>query len=121
VRQASLPAATTVPAPSLPAGIDWPTRPAMAFISAGGTWARTTGRSAVPVMRAVAMSAAPNRLPMSEGLIGVASTRIRISSSAGTGTGTSASDSSSTPSALTSERSCRAVVGRVMGTTACGR
>jgi hypothetical protein len=42
------PAATTVPAPSLPTGSDWPTRPAMAFISAGGTWARTTGRSAVP-------------------------------------------------------------------------
>ena len=108
------PAATTVPAPSLPAGSDCPTRPAMAFISAGGTWARTTGRSAAPVTRAVDMSAAPNSSPMSDGLIGVASTRISTSSAAGCGTGTSCSDISSTPSALIRVRSWGAVAGRVM-------
>ena len=33
---APLPAAITVPAPSLPTGIDWPSRPAIAFIAASG-------------------------------------------------------------------------------------
>jgi len=42
------PAATTVPAPSLPAGSDWPTRAAAARAAPGGSGAVTTGRSGVP-------------------------------------------------------------------------
>ena len=42
---------------------------------------------------------------MSDGLIGVASTRTTTSSSFGTGTGTRTSESSTSPSALTVERS----------------
>ena len=40
---AEVPAATTTPAPSLPTGIDWSTRPAMAFMSPAGMLAVTTG------------------------------------------------------------------------------
>ena len=74
------PAATTTPAPSLPTGIDWSTRPAMLFIRLSGMRAVTIGLAAVPEAVAVLMSAAPNSSPRSEGLIGVASTRTTTSS-----------------------------------------
>ena len=103
------PAATTVPAPSLPTGMDWPTRAAMLFIARSGTCAVTTGRAGVPEARAVAISAAPNSNPMSDGLMGVASMRTMTSSAAGSGVGTSCSEISSSPSGLMSERSCSPV------------
>ncbi len=98
------PVLITVPAPSLPTGIDSSSRPAMAFMAASGTFAVITGASLVPDDFAVVMSAAPIRSPMSDGLIGVASTRTTISSSAGSGVGTLTSDISSSPLFLISER-----------------
>ena len=111
---AAVPAATTTPAPSLPTGSDWSTRPAMAFMIPAGMLAVTTGRSAVPVCRAVLMSAAPNSSPRSDGLIGVASTRIRTSSGPGCVTGTSIIESSSSPLRFTSERICSEVFGTLV-------
>src|SRR6266581_9576788 len=48
-----VPAWTTTPAPSLPTGSDSSKRPAIAFSTAGETFAVTTGRSAVPDALAV--------------------------------------------------------------------
>src|SRR5450756_1158397 len=64
------PVLTTIPAPSLPTGIDSSSRPAMAFIAASGTFAVTTGESFVPDALADVISAAPIRSPRSDGLIG---------------------------------------------------
>ena len=64
-----------------------------------------TGFAAVPDCLAVLMSAAPNRRPMSEGLMGAASTQTTTSSGLGTGVGTLTSESSSSPFARTRERS----------------
>ena len=100
------PALTTTPAPSLPAGIDWSTRPAMALISFSGMLAVTTELSAEPDTRAVLMSAAPKRSPRSEGLIGAASTRTTTSSGPGPGVGTRRRESSSVPVDFTRDRSC---------------
>ena len=69
------PAATTTPPPSLPTGIDSPTRAAIADIITGAIGAVTTGRSGVPDDVAAAMSAPPNSRPRSDGLIGAASIR----------------------------------------------
>ncbi len=105
---AELPAATTVPAPSLPTGRDCPSRPAMALMARSGTDAVTTGNSAVPEYLAVDMSAAPKSSPMSDGLMGVACTRNTISSAAGSGVGVLTKESSSShwaPVCLISERS----------------
>jgi hypothetical protein len=99
------PAWTTTPAPSLPTGSDWPTRPLIAFIAAGGMLAVTTGLSAGPEDFAVLMSAPPKSRPWSEGLMGEASTRTTTSSGLGSGMGTRASESSRVPSFLTVERS----------------
>ena len=99
------PASTTTPAPSLPAGIDWSTRPAMLLIGPSGMLAVITGFAAVPDCLAVLMSAAPNRRPMSEGLMGAASTRTTTSSGLGAGIGTLTSESSISPLARTRERS----------------
>ena len=87
-------------------GSDWPARSIIPRRSASGTGAVTTGASRVPENLALLMSAAPNRRPMSDGLIGVASMRTTTSSGPGSATGTRASDSSSSaPSSFTSERS----------------
>ncbi len=102
-----LPASTTTPAPSLPTGSDWPRRPAIAFNARSGTRAVATVRSPLPLDLRVSMSAAPNSRPMSDGLIGAASTRTTTSSGAGAGVSTLTSDSSSSPSGLISERSCK--------------
>src|SRR3954447_11163837 len=104
------PALMTTPAPSLPTAIDLSSRPAMAFIAPSGTFAVTTAASPVPEALAVDMSAAPTRRPRSEGLIGEASTRTRISSAEGSGIGTLASDNSSSPLFLISERSSSPVL-----------
>src|SRR5882757_4787466 len=104
------PVLTTTPAPSLPTGIDSSSRPAMAFIAPCGTFAVITGKALVPEAFAVDISAAPIRSPISDGLIGVASTRTTTSSSAGSGVGMLASDSSSSPLFLSSERSCSPVL-----------
>ena len=77
----------------------------MPFIAACGTRAVTTVPSPLPRAVSVARSAAPNSKPMSEGLIGVASTRSTTSSAAGSGVATRCSESSSSPFALMSERS----------------
>src|SRR5450830_1880416 len=60
---AEVPAATTVPAPSLPTGSDCPTRAAMAGMAATGTWALSTGRSGLPAACTVPRSAAPSSRP----------------------------------------------------------
>jgi hypothetical protein len=93
----------------------------MLFIARSGTCALTTGRAGVPETRAVAISAAPNNRPMSDGLMGVASMRTMTSSAAGSGVGTSCSEISSSPSALMSERSWSPVGAResVMGSPEC--
>src|SRR6195952_5810346 len=104
------PVLMTTPAPSLPTGIDWSSRPAMAFIAASGTLAVTMGASLVPDILAVDISAAPTRRPRSDGLIGEASTRTRTSSGPGSGVGTLASDNSSSPVFLISERSSSPVL-----------
>ena len=96
-----------MPAPSLPTGIDWSTRPAIARMNAGGTCAVTLP----PAALAVETSAAPSSRPRSEGFSGEASTFTRISSPVGAATGTSASDSSSCPPEVMSERSCRPLEG----------
>ena len=70
------PAATTVPAPSLPTSMDVPTRAARPRMAASGMGAMTTGRSADPLATAAAMSAPPNSSPLSEGLWGAASPRL---------------------------------------------
>src|SRR3954471_14206778 len=104
------PALMTTPAPSLPTGIDSSSRPAMAFIAPSGTFAVTTAASPLPDALAVDISAAPTRRPRSDGLIGEASTRTRISSGPGSGIGTLASDNSSSPLFLISERSSSPVL-----------
>src|SRR5215475_14789774 len=104
-----VPALTTVPAPSLPTGIDWSSRAPSMVIAPGGTWAVTLALSPLPEALAALMSAGPSSRPRSDGLIGVASTLITTWSSPGSGTGTLISDSSSSPLFLISERSSRAV------------
>ena len=99
------PAWTTTPAASLPTGNDCSSRPAKAFITAGGMLAVTMGLSAVPEALALLMSAPPNRSPWSEGLIGEASIRTTTSSGFGSGVGRLASDISTMPSFFTVERS----------------
>ena len=111
------PAATTVPAPSLPTGIGLSTRAESPFSTASFNVAVMTGRSDVPATVAVAMSAPAMRTPRSDGLIGEASTRTSTSLAAGEGTGTSCSESSSVPRDVTNERSSSALSGKsaVMG------
>ena len=103
------PAATTVPAPSLPVAIGLPTRPAAALMAASGSGAVTTGRSAEPPATAAVTSAPARSRPMSDGLIGDASTRTITSPGPGSGTGTVSRDSSTVWSALTSDCSCKVV------------
>ena len=100
------PAATTVPAPSLPAGSDCPTRAAAARAAAAASGAAMTGRSGEPSVMASAMSAPANSSPRSEGLIGAASIRMTTWCGSGAATSTSASDSSTVWDAVTSVRSC---------------
>src|SRR6516165_5933230 len=106
------PAATTVPAPSLPTGSDLSSRAESAPREAPPTEAVTMGRSGVPATVAVFMSALAMRRPRSDGLIGEASTRTNTSLAPGVGTGTSSSESSSLPPDVTNERSARAVSGK---------
>ena len=106
------PAATTVPAPSLPTGSDWSSRAASPFNEDCPMGAVTTGRSGVPATVASDMSAVATRRPRSEGLIGAASTRTNTSLCPGIGTATSCSESSRLPAEVTSERSSSAVSGK---------
>ena len=69
------PAATTVPAPSLPTGSGLLTRAESPPSAPAGNDAVTLGRSGVPATVAVDMSAPAMRTPKSDGLIGEASTR----------------------------------------------
>ncbi len=105
------PAATTGPAPSLPTGIEMPTRPATARMAASGSGAVTTGLSGGPLATAAATSAPASSNPRSEGLMGVASTRTSTSVGPGSGTSTVSRDSWIVWSAVTSDRSCSAVAG----------
>jgi len=109
VAAAEEPAATTVPAPSLPTGSDSPTLAAAARIAPGLSGAVTTGRSAVPPAVAWVTSAPAKSSPRSEGLMGAASTRTTTWCGAGVGTATSSSDNVTVSDAVTSERSCSAV------------
>src|SRR5579863_3350044 len=104
------PVLITVPAPSLPTGIDSSSRPAIDRIAASGTLAVTIGASLVPDVLAVAMSAAPTNRPRSDGLIGDASTRTTTSSADGSGVGRLTNDISSSPLFLINERSCSPVL-----------
>ena len=91
---AASPAATTVPAPSLPTGIACPTRAAIARRAPSGI---------VATMRpspysALSRSAGPKSRPRSDGLIGAASTRTTTSCPVGGGRLSSASSTISRPS-----------------------
>src|SRR5271154_2098704 len=111
------PAATTVPAPSLPTGSGLSTRAESPASARSPNDAVTTGRSGVPATVAVVMSAPGMSTPKSDGLIGEASTRTNTSLAAGVGTGTSCSESSSVPCDVTNERNSSALSGKsaVMG------
>src|ERR1700738_3811194 len=63
------PAATTVPAPSLPTGSGLSTRIERPSSAPAGNVAVTIGRCGVPATAAVAMSAPATRTPKSDGLI----------------------------------------------------
>src|ERR1700753_3765041 len=102
------PAATTVPAPSLPTGSDWSTRADSASNTFAPSGAVTIGRSGVPDTVAAVRSAAGTRTPRSDGVIGEASTRTNTSWAAGVGTGTSRRESSSVPCDVTNERNSSA-------------
>ena len=106
------PAATTVPAPSLPTGSDASSRADSPRSVPSLTDAVTTGRSDVPATVAVVMSAVATSKPRSDGLIGDASTWTNTWLAAGVGTGTSCSESSSTPCDVTNERSSSARSGK---------
>ena len=99
------PAATTTPPPSLPTGIDSPTRPAIAFRASGAILAVTVEAGPEPSNDAVSMSAPPKSSPRSDGLIGAASTRTSTSLSLGVGTSTVCKERRSVPPASTRERS----------------
>src|SRR5271169_5374861 len=116
------PAATTVPAPSLPTGSDLSTRAESARSVSFVSDAVITGRSGVPATCAVVMSAPARRSPKSDGLMGEASTRTNTWLTEGTGVGTSCSDSSSMPCDVTNERSSSALTGKsaVIGSFAVG-
>ena len=111
------PAATTVPAPSLPTGSDLSTRAESPPRPPAPNEAVTMGRAGVPATVAVVMSAPGMRTPKSEGLIGEASTRTNTSLAPGVGTGTSTNESSRVPFDVTNERSSSAFSGNsaVMG------
>mmetsp|Transcript_33378 Transcript_33378/g.95880 ORF Transcript_33378/g.95880 Transcript_33378/m.95880 type:complete len:262 (-) Transcript_33378:66-851(-) len=101
-----VPAFTTTPAPSLPAGSDWPTRAFRLGIRLAGMLAETTGLAAVPPTSwRVLMSAGPNRRPKSLGFMGAASMRTTTSCGFGSGMGTLTRDSSTEFPSLTSVRS----------------
>ena len=106
------PAATTVPAPSLPTGSDSSIRAESSPRAPAPNGAVTTGRSGVPAVVAFDMSAPATRSPKSDGLIGAASMRTKTWLSAGVGTGTSCNESSSVPCEVTNERSSKALSGR---------
>src|SRR5262249_18731476 len=105
------PAAITVPAPSLPTGNDWSTRPAIVRMMFGAMFAVTRVFAPLPDDFAVPKSAAPSSKPRSDGLIGDASTRTTTSSGFGAGVGVSTKDNSNTPSFFTIERSCKPLFG----------
>ncbi len=104
------PALSTVPAPSLPTGMDSSSRAARPGSAAAGTFAVTLMPSPLPAALAVAMSAGPSSRPRSDGLIGVASILTRTWSGPGSGSSIFASDNSSSPPLLIRERSCSPVV-----------
>ncbi len=111
------PAATTMPAPSLPAGSGLSTRAESPPSTPVPNDAVTMGRSGVPATVAVVMSAPAMSSPRSDGLIGEASTRTNTSLAPGVGTGTSCKESSSVPCDVTNDRSSKAFSGKsaVMG------
>ena len=76
-----------------------------------GQWRRDDGRSDVPPIDAEAKSAPASTRPKSDGLIGAASTRTRISPESREPRGTSIKESSSVPCSVTSERSSSELVG----------
>jgi len=106
------PAATTVPAPSLPTGSGLSIRAESPARAPAPNDAVTTGRSGAPSTVAVVISAPGMRTPKSDGLIGAASTRTNTSLGPGVGTGTSSSESSSVPCDVTVERSANALSGK---------
>src|SRR5271156_1256391 len=103
------PAATTVPAPSLPTGSDLSTRAESPPTAPAPNDAVTMGRSGVPATVAVVMSAPAIRTPRSDGLIGEASTRTNTSLAAGGGTRAPAPGRPRVPRARTHERSSSAL------------
>src|SRR5260221_4445127 len=75
------PALTTVPAPSLPTGIDLSSRAARNGSVWGGTLAVTTMLSPLPLVFAALMSAGPTSVQSYDGLLGQSSTLTRTRSS----------------------------------------
>src|SRR5476649_124415 len=104
------PALITVPAPSLPTGIDSSRRAARKGSVFGGTGAVTLMSAPLPLVFAWLRSAGPVRRPRSDGLIGEAWTLTTTWSGPSSGIATLASDSSSWPVFVISERSSRPVV-----------
>ena len=109
------PAATTVPAPSLPTGSGLSTRAESPPSAPAPNDAVTMGRSGVPATVAVVMSAPAMRRAKSDGLIGEASTRTNTSLAAGVGTGTWCNESSSVPCDVTNDRSSSACIRQICG------
>jgi hypothetical protein len=97
------PAATTVPAPSLPHGIGCPTRAAFMAMAAGlNVPTRAPSTDANDSGSAPAMS-----MPRSDGLMGAASTATTTSSRPGSGIGSVSIAMRTVPSSVTVERTMR--------------
>ena len=108
---ASGPAATTVPAPSLPTGSGLSSRSRYSGSAASGTIPTRSGPSGCSVPGATA----PSSMPRSEGLIGEASTATTTSLPPGSGTSRSASSSRSSPLDEMVDRRLRPRVGVASG------
>src|SRR5215471_6216943 len=108
-----VPAATTTPPPSFPAGIVRPMRPAAACIASGESIARTACAATRASRTIVLISARANMTPKSDGLMGAASIRTTTSSGPGAGRAASAKARVTVLSACTVEWSCQVWVGGI--------
>src|SRR4029450_2747291 len=108
-----VPAATTIPPPSLPTGIVRPMRPAAACIASGERIARTACTATRASRTIVLISARANMTPKSDGLMGGPPIRPPTSSGPGAGRAASAKARVTVLSACTVEWSCQVWVGGI--------
>src|SRR5215475_4582581 len=106
-----VPAATTTPPPSLPAGIVRPMRPAAACIASGASVARTACTATRASRTIVLISARANMTPKSDGLMGAASIRTTTSSGPSAGRAAATRARVTVLSSCTVEWSCQVWVG----------